>query len=163
MALLIGDDIGSSLNRAALAESVSGALAKSVQSPDSGTANEAPRRGWAWHYYEAWLRHSHAMIRYALRGSLSPEARTEASLLLFLPTLIHAKKQLSYSLRHSHFNREELRVAKPNYSFEKRQRDLAKKRKKAEKLAKKMEARQAANKSEEKGTAPPAENPEGLP
>jgi hypothetical protein len=35
-------------------------------------------------------------------------------------------------------------VAKPNYSFEKRQREIADKKKTEEKLAKKKEAREAA-------------------
>lgn len=35
-------------------------------------------------------------------------------------------------------------MAKPNYSFEKRQRDLAKQKKKAEKLQKKAEAKSEA-------------------
>jgi hypothetical protein len=35
-------------------------------------------------------------------------------------------------------------LAKPNYSFEKRQREIADKKKKEEKLAKKKEAREAA-------------------
>lgn len=36
-------------------------------------------------------------------------------------------------------------MAKPNYSFEKRQRELAKKKKQDEKLAKKQAAKAAAN------------------
>lgn len=36
-------------------------------------------------------------------------------------------------------------MAKPNYSFEKRQREIAKKKKQDEKLAKKQAARTAAN------------------
>lgn len=36
-------------------------------------------------------------------------------------------------------------MAKPNYSFEKRQREIAKKNKKNEKLAKKQAVRKAAN------------------
>ena len=36
-------------------------------------------------------------------------------------------------------------MAKPNYSFEKRQRELAKKKKQEEKDARKREAKQAAN------------------
>ncbi|MBD9368506.1 hypothetical protein [Xanthomonas sp. XNM01] len=43
-------------------------------------------------------------------------------------------------------------MAKPNYSFEKRQRELAKKKKKDEKDAKKRAERDAA-----RGTAAPAE------
>ena len=43
-------------------------------------------------------------------------------------------------------------MAKPNYSFEKRQRDLAKKKKKEEKRLKKAEAK-AGLKSEENGGA----------
>lgn len=46
-------------------------------------------------------------------------------------------------------------LAKPNYSFEKRQRELAKKKQQEEKQARKKEAREAAN-----GTAP-ASAPEG--
>ena len=40
---------------------------------------------------------------------------------------------------------ENVRLAKPNYGFEKRQRELAKKKKQDEKLAKKREARQAVD------------------
>jgi hypothetical protein len=36
-------------------------------------------------------------------------------------------------------------MAKPNYSFEKRQREIAKKKKQDEKLAKKQAAKDAAN------------------
>ena len=43
-------------------------------------------------------------------------------------------------------------MAKPNYAFEKRQRDLAKKRKKEEKLARKKE-----NKTPEDPAQPPVE------
>lgn len=43
-------------------------------------------------------------------------------------------------------------MAKPNYSFEKRQRELAKKKKQDEKLAKKRAERDAA-----KPSVPPAE------
>ena len=45
-------------------------------------------------------------------------------------------------------------MAKPNYSFEKRQRELAKKKKQDEKLAKK----QAARDSGQAGSAPPADS-----
>jgi hypothetical protein len=45
-------------------------------------------------------------------------------------------------------------LAKPNYSFEKRQRELAAKKQKEEKLAKKREAREAA-----KAAAKPAGGP----
>jgi hypothetical protein len=45
---------------------------------------------------------------------------------------------------------EEFSVAKPNYSFEKRQRELAKKKKQDEKDAKKRAEREAA-----KGTSSP--------
>lgn len=38
-------------------------------------------------------------------------------------------------------------MAKPNYSFEKRQREIAKKKKQDEKLAKKQAAKEAANPS----------------
>ncbi len=40
-------------------------------------------------------------------------------------------------------------MAKPNYSFEKRQRELAKKKKKDEKLARKQEARDDARPGDE--------------
>ncbi|HEU4814201.1 MAG TPA: hypothetical protein VFS99_08240 [Xanthomonadaceae bacterium] len=40
-------------------------------------------------------------------------------------------------------------MAKPNYSFEKRQRELAKKKKKDEKLAKKQESRDDARPGDE--------------
>ena len=40
-------------------------------------------------------------------------------------------------------------MAKPNYSFEKRQRELAKKKKKDEKLARKQEARDDARLGDE--------------
>lgn len=46
-------------------------------------------------------------------------------------------------------------MAKPNYSFEKRQRELAKKKKKAEKDARKREAREAASQQ----AAPDAASP----
>ena len=39
---------------------------------------------------------------------------------------------------------EQLPLAKPNYSFEKRQREIAAKKQKDEKMAKKKEAREAA-------------------
>lgn len=42
-------------------------------------------------------------------------------------------------------------MAKPNYSFEKRQRELAKKKQKDEKEARKKQAREAA-----RATSPPA-------
>ncbi|MDQ3228728.1 MAG: hypothetical protein M3Q13_03190 [Pseudomonadota bacterium] len=48
-------------------------------------------------------------------------------------------------------------MAKPNYSFEKRQREIAKKKKQDEKLAKKQAAKEAeteANPSAPTGTAP---------
>lgn len=44
---------------------------------------------------------------------------------------------------------ENVRLAKPNYGFEKRQRELAKKKKQDEKLAKKREARQAVENTPE--------------
>ena len=50
-------------------------------------------------------------------------------------------------------------MAKPNYSFEKRQREIAKKKKKEEKLAKKQDARQDATRDE----ASPAEPQSGTP
>ena len=46
-------------------------------------------------------------------------------------------------------------MAKPNYSFEKRQRELAKKKKKEEKLAKKQEARQEAREGDDASPADP--------
>ena len=46
-------------------------------------------------------------------------------------------------------------LAKPNYSFEKRQREIAKKKKKDEKLAKKQEARQDAAPDEAAAPAEP--------
>lgn len=42
-------------------------------------------------------------------------------------------------------------MAKPNYSFEKRQRELAKKKQQDEKLAKKKEAREAAKATTDTG------------
>ena len=45
-------------------------------------------------------------------------------------------------------------MAKPNYSFEKRQRELAKKKKQDEKLAKKQAAKAAANPGPQTGAAP---------
>lgn len=47
-------------------------------------------------------------------------------------------------------------VAKPNYSFEKRQRDIAKKKKKEEKLQKKREKSTATEPNEETPPVPPA-------
>jgi len=47
-------------------------------------------------------------------------------------------------------------MAKPNYSFEKRQRELAKKKKQDEKQAKKQAAKEAANAT----TAPRNDTPE---
>jgi hypothetical protein len=54
-------------------------------------------------------------------------------------------------------------MAKPNYAFAKRQRDLAKKQKKEEKLQKKLAAKNApgegeAGQAEEGAGAPPAED-----
>ena len=46
-------------------------------------------------------------------------------------------------------------MAKPNYSFEKRQRELAKKKQQDEKQAKKKEAREAAKAAADPGQAPP--------
>ncbi len=48
-------------------------------------------------------------------------------------------------------------MAKPNYSFEKRQRDLAKQRKKEEKRLKKQGAK---NTPAEPGAAPEVQNPD---
>jgi hypothetical protein len=47
-------------------------------------------------------------------------------------------------------------MAKPNYSFEKKQRELAKKKKQDEKLAKKQAARAAANPANPAGGDVPA-------
>jgi len=49
-------------------------------------------------------------------------------------------------------------MAKPNYTFEKRQRDLAKKRKKEEKRKRKMEAR-GGQPPEDPTQSPAAEKP----
>jgi hypothetical protein len=46
-------------------------------------------------------------------------------------------------------------MAKPNYSFEKRQREIAKKKKQDEKLAKKQAAKDLANPSETTAQDPP--------
>jgi len=46
-------------------------------------------------------------------------------------------------------------LAKPNYSFEKRQRELAKKKQQDEKQAKKKEAREAAKATTDTGRDPP--------
>jgi len=53
-------------------------------------------------------------------------------------------------------------LAKPNYSFEKRQREIAKKKKQDEKDARKREAREAAKaaKSDEPASGEPAELPD---
>ena len=51
-------------------------------------------------------------------------------------------------------------LAKPNYSFEKRQREIAKKKKKDEKLAKKQEARQDTGTDD---AAPPTDPLAGTP
>lgn len=59
------------------------------------------------------------------------------------PTRLHWGFPLS---RHSH-------LAKPNYSFEKRQREIAKKKEKDEKDARKREAREAAKQSSGSGEA----------
>jgi sRNA-binding protein len=45
-------------------------------------------------------------------------------------------------------------LAKPNYSFEKRQRELAKKKQQDEKQAKKKEAREAAKAATDTGRDP---------
>ncbi|MBW3551239.1 MAG: hypothetical protein KY442_10630 [Proteobacteria bacterium] len=45
-------------------------------------------------------------------------------------------------------------MAKPNYSFEKRQREIAKKKKTDEKLAKKQAAKDAANPPEQSAQHP---------
>ncbi len=47
-------------------------------------------------------------------------------------------------------------MAKPNYSFEKRQREIAKKKKQDEKLAKKQSAKDAANPPENPGQDDPS-------
>lgn len=48
-------------------------------------------------------------------------------------------------------------MAKPNYEFAKRQRDLAKKQKKEEKRKKKMESGEPAEPAPEDGAIPPTE------
>ena len=50
-------------------------------------------------------------------------------------------------------------MAKPNYSFAKRQRDLAKKQKKEEKLQKKAEAKAARPAEEGDSASPPSAEP----
>ena len=50
-------------------------------------------------------------------------------------------------------------MAKPNYSFAKRQRDLAKKQKKEEKLQKKAEAKAVRPPEDSDNTSPPAAEP----
>lgn len=50
-------------------------------------------------------------------------------------------------------------MAKPNYSFAKRQRDLAKKQKKEEKLQKKAEAKAAARPEDTEAGEQPAAEP----
>jgi hypothetical protein len=50
-------------------------------------------------------------------------------------------------------------MAKPNYSFAKRQRDLAKKQKKEEKLQKKAEAKASRPPEDTEGAAQPAAEP----
>lgn len=47
-------------------------------------------------------------------------------------------------------------MAKPNYSFEKRQREIAKKKQQEEKDARKREAREAANPTPKPTQEPPA-------
>ena len=47
-------------------------------------------------------------------------------------------------------------LAKPNYSFEKRQREIAKKKQQEEKDARKREAREAAKQTPQPGEKPPA-------
>lgn len=50
-------------------------------------------------------------------------------------------------------------MAKPNYSFEKRQRELAAKKQKDEKMAKKKEAREAAKAANQPaGERPPSDD-----
>lgn len=44
-------------------------------------------------------------------------------------------------------------MAKPNYSFEKRQREIAKKKKKEQKLAKKQPTREGGGEAEDPGVA----------
>jgi hypothetical protein len=48
---------------------------------------------------------------------------------------------------------KELPMAKPNYSFEKRQRELAKKKKKEEKRQQKLDAKEARAKDQQPGIA----------
>jgi hypothetical protein len=47
-------------------------------------------------------------------------------------------------------------MAKPNYSFEKRQREIAKKKKQDEKLAKKQSSKDAANPPDNPGQDDPS-------
>lgn len=49
-----------------------------------------------------------------------------------------------------------IRLAKPNYSFEKRQREIAKKKQQDEKDARKREAREAAKAAADSTPKPPA-------
>lgn len=51
-----------------------------------------------------------------------------------------------------------IRLAKPNYSFEKRQREIAKKKQQDEKDARKREAREAAKAAADSATKPPGSN-----
>jgi hypothetical protein len=51
-------------------------------------------------------------------------------------------------------------MAKPNYAFEKRQRDLAKKQKKEEKLKRKSGAGENQQPDQETPSAPPGDAPE---
>jgi hypothetical protein len=52
---------------------------------------------------------------------------------------------------------EELPMAKPNYSFEKRQRELAKKKKKEEKRQQKLKAKEEG--AQERDSTAPADDP----
>lgn len=68
--------------------------------------------------------------------------------------------EIAYRARHSHLSTEDPILAKPNYSFEKRQRELAKKQKKAEKLQRKAMPGDAPDQVEEpqtEGDAPAVE------
>ena len=53
-------------------------------------------------------------------------------------------------------NDRDIRLAKPNYSFEKRQREIAKKKQQDEKDARKREAREAAKAAAEPAPLKPA-------
>jgi len=56
--------------------------------------------------------------------------------------------------------REDDKLAKPNYQYEKRQKDLAKKKKQEEKRLRKLEKNTAASVDNPEQAAPPAPSPE---